>query len=349
MKKNTLILLFLISLIAIFLRAYKIESLAIFLADQASDSTKVYEMIKGRLTLLGPITSVGGFFNGPIVYYLMFPFYFIFKGEPIAGTVFQTFLQIITIPLIFILGKKLKNETVGLIASFLFAISPLMIDYSRAGFNAHPAILFSTLIIYVFLSLINNFSVVKGIVLGILIGFILQMHYLSISIALFIFFYPIMLDRKLLKIKYYLTIFLGIIVGLSPFLLFEIRHQFLNLNLLIKYILSNKPISWSISHSFNIWPVTISELLFGNYLISIAIIFFIVRTIVKEVKEKNIQIKPYLLLFLCVFFINLIYGRPLEKHYIIVFHTPLVLLFSLAINNAVKNNKILIVLFMMIV
>ena len=332
-SRKNLFLLFFVLVLAAFLRFYKIENLAIFLSDQASDSTKVFEMMRGRFTLLGPITSVGGFYNGPIVYYLMLPFYWILKGGPVSGTVFQTVLQIATIPFIFLLGKKLKNETVGLIASFLFAISPLMIDYSRAGFNAHPAIFFSTLILYVLFLLKENFSLLKGVLLGIFIGFILQMHYMTISILLFVFLYPLIFQKKLFNFRYYLTIITGIIIGLSPFLLFELRHQFLNINLFLKYFFSEKTSSWSFIPAFKIWPETINELLFGNYFIAIAIVVYILKTFFYI---KNKETKPYLLFFLCIFLISLIYGKPLQKHYIIAFHTSLILLFSLAVESTLS-------------
>lgn len=64
--KKTFFFLLVIIVLASLLRFYKMEDLTIFLADQASDSTKVYEMTKGHFTLLGPITSVAGFYNGPI-------------------------------------------------------------------------------------------------------------------------------------------------------------------------------------------------------------------------------------------------------------------------------------------
>src|SRR3989344_4028494 len=108
--RGTLFILAGIILLGIFARFYRINDLAVFLADQASDSTVMLNMLHGKFTLLGPITSVGGFYNGPIVYYLMFPFYWVLKGNMIAGTVFQSTLSVATIPLLFMLGKKMFNE-----------------------------------------------------------------------------------------------------------------------------------------------------------------------------------------------------------------------------------------------
>jgi len=72
-------IIIIIMIIAAVIRTYHMRDLAVFLADQASDSTAVFNILKGDFTLLGPITSVGGFYNGPIVYYLMAPIFWIFK------------------------------------------------------------------------------------------------------------------------------------------------------------------------------------------------------------------------------------------------------------------------------
>ena len=268
-KQKTLFLLFFILVLAAFLRFYKIESLAVFLSDQASDSTKVLEMLRGHFTLLGPITSVGGFFNGPIVYYLMLPFYFFFKGEPVSGSIFQATLSVATIPLIYLIGKKLKNETVGLLAAFLFAISPLIIDYSRASFNSYPAVFFSTFIIYLFLKIIDRPSTWLTVLMGMSIGFIIQMHYFTIAFVIIAFLYPFLSEKKLISFKYYLALFFGVMFGFSPFIVFELRHHFLNSQLFLKYLTSATKSTKSIFFNLYIWPKTTGLLLFGGHFIEI--------------------------------------------------------------------------------
>jgi 4-amino-4-deoxy-L-arabinose transferase-like glycosyltransferase len=155
-QNRTLFLLFCITLLGTFIRLYRIDTLSIFIADQAVMSTEVLKILRGNLTLLGPKASIGPFFFGPIVYYLLAPFYFFSNGYPLAGTIFETALQILTIPLVFLIGKKVKNEQVGLIAAFCFAVSALLVEYSRATFNTTTALFFSTLVIYLFFSILSK-------------------------------------------------------------------------------------------------------------------------------------------------------------------------------------------------
>src|SRR5438034_2010199 len=89
-RKRYLFLLTAIILLAIFIRTYRIHSLSVFIADQAIMSTETLKILRGDFTLLGPRASIAPLYFGPIVFYLMAPFYILFKSYPLAGTVFQT-------------------------------------------------------------------------------------------------------------------------------------------------------------------------------------------------------------------------------------------------------------------
>jgi len=332
---------------ATFLRFYHIEQLAVFLSDQASDSTKTFGMLRGQFTLLGPITSVGGFYNGPIVYYLMLPFYWLFKGGMISGTVFQSTLSVLTIPILYLLAKKVFNERVGLISMFLFAISPLMIDYSRAAFNSYPAIFFSTLILYLLFSVHEKFSKLRMFLLGICLGFIFQMHYFTISLLFFSFAFPF-LDKKISRSKFYILLSIGFVIGFSPFLIFEFRHQFLNARLLLNYLQSSNISTKSLGNVFIIWPEITAKLILGYHfylglLGFIGILFF---SFYSYIQNKKIQsnLRLFSILFILVFIVGLVYGGVMQTHYVIAFHTSLIILAAFIIDRLFeKNNAALLV------
>jgi len=346
-KKYYLFLFLLIVVLGIFLRFYRMNDLAVFSADQASDSQKVLDMLRGKFTLLGPITSVGGFYNGPIVYYLMYPFYFFFKGDPIAGTVFQSTLSILTIPLLYLIGKKLKNEKAGVLAGFLFAISPLIIDYARATFNAYPAIFFSTLIIYLFLLVIEHYNGLMALSLGVMIGWIVQMHYFALVFLLLVFLYPLFFKKNRLPFSYYIFISLGFLLGIAPFLLFELRHQFLNTQLFLKYLTIKKPEKINpIYNTLYIWPYVTGWLLFGKQFIPGLIGFgaMALSTIILFIKKRVTRLSVFIVLFILVFLTGFVYGRIMHDHYLISFHTSLILLFAFMIVYLFKEKNILIII-----
>lgn len=340
-KKEILILLSII-LLAALLRFFRMADLAVFLADQASDSTKVFNITHGDFTLLGPITSVGGFYNGPIVYYLMAPFFLLMKNHPLSGTVFQTTLSLLTIPLLFLIGKKIKNETVGLIAAFLFAISPLMIEYSRAAFNSYPAVFFSTLILYLFITIDERFKLVRYTLLGLCIGWIIQMHYFTVVFIGVAALFPWFTSRKIRKLHYYVFVCIGFILGISPFLLFEVRHEFLNIKLMMQYFSSSPVQERSLLHGLIIWPKVVAHLIFGNNIILgslgvIALPVLLYATLKKQFELKN-KLIPFGLLILLVIMIGIFYGRYMQFHYVISVHTAFILLFALSLYYFVKKN-----------
>lgn len=347
-KHKTFIGLTLIMILAAGIRFFRMYDLAVFLADQAYDSTQVLNILRGDFTLLGPISSVGGFYNGPIVYYLMLPFFWILNADPISGTVFQTCLSVATIPLIYLIGKKLKNAQVGLIASFLFAISPLMVEYSRAAFNSFPAIFFSTLIIYAYLHLLEKFSLKKILCIGILLGFVVQMHYLTIALVGLVFLYPPFFQKKLVSFKYYFLLILGIVIGFSPFLLFEVKHQFFNTKLILQYFTSTKNSTEprSLFYIFQVWPELAAKLLAGeNFIGGLLVSVVTLVTFIAIYTKKTIQrMHSHLssLLFSLVFLIGLVFGKKMQLHYVISFHTSFILLFALTLDYLFQGKKLLI-------
>ena len=83
--------LLLILLVAAFMRLYRIQDYMTFLGDEGRDVLVVYNILHGHLTLLGPTSSVGGFFLGPIYYYFMAPFLWLFNYNPVGPAVMVAF------------------------------------------------------------------------------------------------------------------------------------------------------------------------------------------------------------------------------------------------------------------
>lgn len=207
------------------IRFFNVGELAVFLADQAIDSYAVKQILEGNLTLLGPRASVGQFFNGPIVYYLMLPWYAVMSADPLAGTIFQIMLQLFAMPFLYLIGKRFGGSVVGYAALLLFAFSPLLIWYSRATFNSYPAIPFGIFILYVLTTL--PFSRFSLVVAGILMGMFVQMHYFLYAFAGIFLLYILFVSAKKIHSTFWSS--LGLIIGLAPFLIFELRHNFFNI------------------------------------------------------------------------------------------------------------------------
>jgi len=268
------------------------------------------------------------------------------KNQPLSGTVFQTVFSLATIPLIFLIGKKIKNNTVGIIAAFLFAISPLMVEYSRAAFNSYPAVFFSTLILYLFVTINERFRMARYASLGLSIGWIVQMHYFAAVFIVVAALFPWFSQHKIPKIRYYCLLLTGFLVGISPFLLFEVRHDFLNIQLMLRYFSSSPVQDKSLLHGLIIWPKIIGHLVFGNNIVlgslgAILIPLYLV-TILKKDSVLRTNLIPLGLLSIFVFFVGIVYGRYMQLHYVISFHTAFLIVFALSLYYLFKGNTILL-------
>ena len=237
------IILIIILSVASFFRFYRIDEYITFLGDEGRDVLKVYEILHGNFTLLGPTASVGGFFLGPIYYYFMTPFLWLFNYDPVGPAIMVALFGIATVWLIYRVGKEFFGSPVGLIAAGLYAISPLVVTYSRSSWNPNPMPFFSLLTLYLIYKALRKNSFKLFILSGFLFGITMQLHYLALFLGVIISAYILLYNFVYSKsiffskiIKQYIFIFLGFIVGWSPFLAFEIRHGFPNIINIFNFI-----------------------------------------------------------------------------------------------------------------
>ena len=130
--------------LAAFLRFYKIEEYMIFLGDEGRDAIIVKDMIdKWHFPLIGPPTSVGNIYLGPLYYYMMLPPMVLTNFNPVSASVMVAMIGVATVFLVYYLGKTWFGRGAGLLAAYLYAISPVTINYSRFSRNPNPTFFYS--------------------------------------------------------------------------------------------------------------------------------------------------------------------------------------------------------------
>lgn len=245
------LLIIIILFLAAFLRLYRIADYMTFLGDEGRDALVVYGILHGKLTLLGPTASVGGFFLGPIYYYFMAPFLWLFNYNPVGPAVMVAVFGIITVWLVYKVGSEFFNPLTGIIAAFFYAISPVVVAYSRSSWNPNLMPFFSLLSLYAcYKASIKNNNLLF-IISGFLLGIALQLHYLTIFLGVVIGVYiyceftlkEYIQKNDLFKKKFvwniakrYFFVFCGFLLGWSPFIAFEVRHGFPNIQSIIKFV-----------------------------------------------------------------------------------------------------------------
>jgi len=129
-------LLGLILVVGAFLRLYKIDQYMTFLGDEGRDVIIVSRFIKHfDLMLVGPGTSVGNMYLGPLYYYLMVPALFLAGFSPVGPAVQIAILGVATIALIWWMGRQWWGKTAGLVAAALYAVAPTVIIFSRSSLS----------------------------------------------------------------------------------------------------------------------------------------------------------------------------------------------------------------------
>lgn len=262
-----------ILLLASFLRLYRISDYMTFLGDEGRDVLIVKGILEGDFTLLGPRASAGDFFTGPIYYYFMAPFLWLFQLDPVGPAIMIALLGIVTVFLVYWFGKTIFGKNAGLIAALLYTISPLVISYSRSSWNPNPMPFFSLVFLLVLYKALKTGKKLLFFVIGFLYGIMLQLHYIELfmGVILFviIFLYQLFYDRKRILVKYvtrYGIIFVGFLVGFSPFLAFEVRHGFPNLQTIFGFVLNQESTGNTIDRPLYIAIPDVFQRLFGRLL-----------------------------------------------------------------------------------
>lgn len=229
-SKNFLVLLIL--LIGLFLRVYKARSLFVYSHDQDLASWIIKDIVlNGHLRLAGQETSILGVFIGPLFYYLLIPFYLLFRMDPLAGVALVTTFGVFSIVSSYFIFSKLFGKTAGFVASVFWATSYFFIFNDREVVPTMPVVLWTLWFFYA-LNLLVKGNKLSYPLLGFLVGLIWNLNlalFLLVPLALL----ASILARRKISFKGVLT---GIVVALIvslPFIFFEARHDLLQTRTLL--------------------------------------------------------------------------------------------------------------------
>lgn len=225
---------------ASFSRLWQIHQSFHFMGDQGRDALIVSRIFtQGDLVFVGPAMSVGNIYLGPFYYYFMLPFLFLTYPSPVGPVYAVAVLNILTVLLLYFLGRKLVGDRAALFAAGMMAVSAVAIVHSRFSWNPNIIPFFSLLLMTA-----SYYAVVRSprywVAAAVCVGILIQLHYvtlLSAVAALSLYLWQLWSTRKkkTVRKKVLLAGLAGaavIVVLLSPLLLFDIKHDWLNLRAL---------------------------------------------------------------------------------------------------------------------
>ncbi len=229
---------------AIFLRFYRLPEFVTFLSDQGRDAIVIKRIVTfSHLPAIGAASSVGQVYLGPFYYYLIAPFLPLFNFNPVGLAFGVALLSIIGILIAYYIVKKEFDAKTSFFFLIFISFSFVNIEVSRFSWNPNLLPFFSFLTLYFFYKILNSNNLksnklIYSILFGAFFSFSFQLHYLS---ALLILTILIFFLKELLTIKQKLKVLLkftvaaiSFIVFSFPLIIFDLRHNFLNLKNFIK-------------------------------------------------------------------------------------------------------------------
>ncbi len=99
--------LILVTLIGSWFRMYRLPDTLQFLGDQGRDAIRVARMFKqGDLVFIGPVTSIGNMYLGPLYYYFMVPWLWLTYPSPLGPAYAVGIISIITSVYRLVVGQR---------------------------------------------------------------------------------------------------------------------------------------------------------------------------------------------------------------------------------------------------
>lgn len=237
--RNKIIVYFIILLIIfnhILASWFVLHGTITFHTDIARDFLLVEDIaVNKNITLIGPRSGgIPGVFHGPLWLYIHLPFFLIGQGNPVVIGWFWIGLFALSTFFVYYAGKKIYSKTAGLFAALIY--SSVVASSIHSLINPFGAVVFFPICFYFFYVYFST-SKLKDLIIAIfLLGMVIQFQ-MAFGIPILILIYTYLLIHILFKRKYkHLLALPLIIIPLSSFILFDIRHDFLQFKSAMNYL-----------------------------------------------------------------------------------------------------------------
>lgn len=322
-----------------------------FHSDIARDFMLLHELETKKLILIGARTGAAGVYHGVFWYYLMFPSYYLSRGNPVVVGWFWIFLVVLFLIGSFQVAKRLFDQKTAYLYTLL--ISSFVIFQTRALAHTDGTWLLSPFFLFFFAKYNQTLKAKYLAVSVLLLGLLIHLE-LVVGIPLFFLtlIWIILLQLKIKKPLHLLTFFL-ILLPLSTYIFFELRHNFFQIRSILSYIGQGR------NHSEGFGNILVNRL---DYMTTSAAQFVqnnqvnkIIFIIVAAVLAKTIVLgksRPIYLLFLYFFLgffaFSLISPFYLLRHHFMAF-VPIVFMIFAALATSRYRKFLLPLLFVSLI
>lgn len=218
---------------------YVLHGSIIFHTDIARDFLLFEDIAEKRnLTLIGPRSGgIPGVFHGPLWLYVNVPAYFLSNGNPVGVGWFWVLLFLAALCGLYLVTKRVTDNNIALYTTALTALVIAPMTFSL--YNPSGALfLFPLFFICAYYYLLKRtflLACVSFFLLGCIIQFQMAFGVPIMFLFSILFLISIIKHRQLLHI--FAVCFLVLL--LSSFILFEVRHQFVQIKAVLAYTSSS--------------------------------------------------------------------------------------------------------------
>jgi hypothetical protein len=208
----------------------------VFHTDIARDFLLFEDIVyRDPIALIGPRSGgIPGVFHGPLWLYMQIPAFLIGSGNPVVVGWFWVILSALLLGITYFVARKIFNAEIALVATLLVSI--LQVNPTRELFNPFLAVFLSPVFLYFLWSYLKSFKIVFLLSALFTLGLIIQGQ-MAFGVPLLVLLLPylVWVLYKQKKLQHLLAFFI-LIIPLSTFILFELKHSFLQTTSVIKYI-----------------------------------------------------------------------------------------------------------------
>lgn len=265
---------FLLLVLGAALRFYRLPEMASLDFDQEYAANFAYSVVKEfPIQLIGEGLSIQGIFMGPLYFYFLTPFYLLFNLHPLGGAVGSVFIGLLTITVYYFVGNNLFGRPAGLITAFFRAIlfRPIQDDFSiTPAFSSDLMVILTWFLFYKYWKGENKFLPLLGLVFG----FYTSFHPILFPFY-FVFLIIFLLRRPWPNLKLIVTSSLAFLLPLTPLILFEYFHKFMEIDTFrAAFLLHQTGIKINLSEKLiNLLTIIISD---PSQILSLAIPAFLI-------------------------------------------------------------------------
>lgn len=245
---------------ASFLRLYNIPNTVQFLGDQGRDALIVSGIFRNfNPVFIGPVTSLGNMYLGPLYYYFMVPFLFLTYPSPMGPVYAMALIGILTVFLMYYIGKRFLPEKAALWATALLGFSAVVAHNTRFSWNPNPAPIVSLFLLFFTYQALKK-DVKYWIAVTICFAVLIQLHYLTLLSGagfgvLWIHQLVTLIRKKKSLKRLLLSTGIGVIlflISLTPLFLFDLKHDGLNRKALLNIFTQEDAFKKEVSDDSNV-------------------------------------------------------------------------------------------------